>query len=282
MALHKFLAKAYWGLKLRLTLVGGADGGNNNANNNDTPAAGDAGSEMSSSSIERMERAEVDALMEFAATSSTSWTGTNHHRPPPAPSRWQVRRHQEYWYHNTILDRARILLRHELRRERRERATQPPPSLLLPVKLYYLDKVKHATGENNTGDEDPAFACSICFTCGEDSPPICSICFVEVIQGGKIGDLYCGHVFHSICLKTWLATGRSNRCPLCQAPKIATPHWNNSSGLENEKPMIRRGESQSSSGSSTSYCSRITNSDTTPISMTTSTRTDETSSSAGM
>jgi hypothetical protein len=46
--------------------------------------------------------------------------------------------------------------------------------------------------------------------------PNCSICFVPLENGDRIGALDCQHNFHSDCLKAWLS--RRNACPLCSQP----------------------------------------------------------------
>jgi hypothetical protein len=46
--------------------------------------------------------------------------------------------------------------------------------------------------------------------------PSCTICFVPLENGDRIGALECDHNFHVDCLKSWLT--RRNACPLCAAP----------------------------------------------------------------
>jgi hypothetical protein len=57
----------------------------------------------------------------------------------------------------------------------------------------------------------------------ERDDPSCSICYEPLEHDEKIGILPCDHLFHSKCLKTWLA--RRNVCPLCQATEVATPKY---------------------------------------------------------
>ena len=52
----------------------------------------------------------------------------------------------------------------------------------------------------------------------------CSICFMEIDEGERIGVLPCGHKFHASCLKAWLP--KRNVCPLCAKP-AATPRYDN-------------------------------------------------------
>ena len=42
----------------------------------------------------------------------------------------------------------------------------------------------------------------------------CAICLCRLEDGDFVGDIPCKHLFHKVCLKSWLT--RSNRCPLCQ------------------------------------------------------------------
>jgi hypothetical protein len=51
---------------------------------------------------------------------------------------------------------------------------------------------------------------------GDDPSMCCTICFVPMEQGDRIGDLPCQHVFHVECLKGWVK--RKNTCPLCAIP----------------------------------------------------------------
>lgn len=53
--------------------------------------------------------------------------------------------------------------------------------------------------------------------------PSCSICYEPLEHNEKVGILPCDHLFHSKCLKTWLA--RRNVCPLCQATEVAIPKY---------------------------------------------------------
>jgi len=49
----------------------------------------------------------------------------------------------------------------------------------------------------------------------------CSICFADVAEGQKVGQLPCGHAFHATCIRQWLALKDS--CPMrCSGPRAAT------------------------------------------------------------
>lgn len=59
----------------------------------------------------------------------------------------------------------------------------------------------------------------------------CTICFGDLKDGDRVGDLLCGHTFHASCLKSWLS--RRNVCPLCQLPNAATPRFAPDAGAPN-------------------------------------------------
>ena len=50
----------------------------------------------------------------------------------------------------------------------------------------------------------------------DESRPTCSICLMPFVGGDACRRLPCQHVFHRVCLDTWLARG--DRCPLCNDP----------------------------------------------------------------
>uniref|UniRef100_A0A7S1D710 RING-type E3 ubiquitin transferase n=1 Tax=Cyclophora tenuis TaxID=216820 RepID=A0A7S1D710_CYCTE len=58
----------------------------------------------------------------------------------------------------------------------------------------------------------------------EEEELSCTICFVQVEEGDRVGVLPCKHLFHASCLKSWLA--RRNVCPLCAKP-AAKPRYDN-------------------------------------------------------
>ncbi|CAB9504352.1 protein ligase RNF181 [Seminavis robusta] len=62
---------------------------------------------------------------------------------------------------------------------------------------------------------------------GENSnEPSCTICYLAIEDGDRVGALECDHMFHVDCLKVWLT--RRNVCPLCLCEDIATPQYNES------------------------------------------------------
>ena len=100
--------------------------------------------------------------------------------------------------------------------------SQQPMQLVFDVSVS--DQEKEVVGDDEKqmdldGDDDDGEE-SVNTTASEDPNLTCTICFVLLQEGDRIGDLSCGHVFHVQCLKTWLP--RRNTCPLCQAPNIAT------------------------------------------------------------
>jgi hypothetical protein len=48
---------------------------------------------------------------------------------------------------------------------------------------------------------------------------LCVICFTNLKDGDRIGNIPCNHLFHVTCLKEWLK--KKNECPLCSATSIA-------------------------------------------------------------
>jgi hypothetical protein len=57
-------------------------------------------------------------------------------------------------------------------------------------------------------------------TVDDEDADNCSICFVALRSGDRVGALPCQHSFHVDCLKLWIR--RKNSCPLCQIPNVAT------------------------------------------------------------
>ena len=83
---------------------------------------------------------------------------------------------------------------------------RPPTALELKTKKFDFSMIHNGDDENNEAyDEDDH---------------CCTICFVPLEEGDRIGDLSCNHLFHVDCLKSWVQ--RKNTCPLCAAP-MATP-----------------------------------------------------------
>ena len=258
------------------------------------------------------------------ASSSTSdsaswWTSTTF-RPPQAPPDqwWSIPQQKEYLYKLTIME----CVRKKWRQEWKEVDPSPAAPLCLPVKRY---DCPHEHNNDNDDDneqeqgqrrqEDPPAVKMMTMTGTVDhaqlhsqndtttekddndddddssaAGPTCSICLVDVVHGDKVGDLKCGHVFHSDCLKAWLTTGRNNNCPLCHAPRIAVlrPHAKTPAATDTlaAKPTRRMGRWNRESNPTPSLSSstrivaptRTTRPATTTTTMTVSTTTDESSS----
>mmetsp|Transcript_103295 Transcript_103295/g.298786 ORF Transcript_103295/g.298786 Transcript_103295/m.298786 type:complete len:385 (+) Transcript_103295:41-1195(+) len=163
--------------------------------------------------VEDVERQEVEELLHLSRQP-----------PQPQPSRCHVREHQIFQYHKYILDRARVGFRREWNDYK---ANLKPPTLRLPTKIYDGSKANYKEAT------EPLDNPHLDMTETEDEVT-CSICFAELEVGQRIGDLPCRHYFHSSCLKTWLATGRRNACPLCQSPNIAIVKDQNGSSTLSE------------------------------------------------
>ena len=95
----------------------------------------------------------------------------------------------------------------------------------------------------------------VCVPCGEDAGSdsddsvdlTCTICFVEIEDGDKVGALNCHHIFHVACLKQWIK--RRNICPLCQEPNIASLRQSDTSSAgQNETAEDGTTTSQSERG----------------------------------
>lgn len=48
----------------------------------------------------------------------------------------------------------------------------------------------------------------------------CIFCYEEYKVKDKVIELYCGHVYHSKCLKRWF--NESLKCPLCNLPVLTS------------------------------------------------------------
>ena len=74
------------------------------------------------------------------------------------------------------------------------------------------DAIKNDSGQEPCGQTDLA-----------DNEQTCSICFIALEDGERVGALPCNHIFHVDCLKGWLT--RRNVCPLCMHADIARPYY---------------------------------------------------------
>jgi hypothetical protein len=53
----------------------------------------------------------------------------------------------------------------------------------------------------------------------DEDGEVCVICFTNLKEGDRVGNIPCNHLFHVHCLKEWLK--KKNECPLCSATSIA-------------------------------------------------------------
>jgi hypothetical protein len=77
----------------------------------------------------------------------------------------------------------------------------------------------------------------------DDDACNCSICFVPLQDGDRVGALQCQHSFHVDCLKLWIR--RKNSCPLCQTPNVATLFQNDNSAEQFHSASEQRDQTQS-------------------------------------
>lgn len=106
-----------------------------------------------------------------------------------------------------------------------------PTSLVLKTSVYRtfsssgdedddgdLPDDSHEYKCNHSNDDD--------HHCDDSNEPEeeCSICFVPLEDGDRVGSFPCKHLFHvEPCLKEWLKT--RNVCPLCIAQDVAEPRY---------------------------------------------------------
>lgn len=57
---------------------------------------------------------------------------------------------------------------------------------------------------------------------------VCSICYMDLVAGDRVGDMPCKHLIHADCLKSWLP--RRNVCPLCLQTDVAAPQYEETTG----------------------------------------------------
>ena len=110
----------------------------------------------------------------------------------------------------------------------RQRRIQSGPSLKLSLKTATFDLAQlAATTSATTMTSKRSFSSqnsnSVPANYSNDADDVkdhtCSICFVDLVDGDRMGVLPCKHIFHVACLKKWLR--RRNVCPLCLHPDVA-------------------------------------------------------------
>ncbi|KAI3944486.1 hypothetical protein MKW92_044970 [Papaver armeniacum] len=70
----------------------------------------------------------------------------------------------------------------------------------IPASKSFIDGMKKEEYRHNNGD-------------GKDSS-CCAVCLEWIIDGSKISNMPCSHMFHYDCLITWLH--ERNSCPVCR------------------------------------------------------------------
>jgi hypothetical protein len=112
--------------------------------------------------------------------------------------------------------------RNNTNNDNEEPSIHPPTSLALRIKKYKRPSPTRvqAGGQDETKDDEDDSSSDVE---GEDR---CTICFLSLEDGDRVGSLKCNHLFHSECLKLWLQ--RRNACPLCQTQDIAEPQYEES------------------------------------------------------
>jgi Ring finger domain len=117
-----------------------------------------------------------------------------------------------------------------------------PHSLKLRTKIYKVvnekdplpppAKAEDGSSNDSTKNESTSDIEAPEVDSTDDHPdePSCTICYLGIEDGDRIGALECDHIFHVDCLKVWLA--RRNVCPLCLTENAATPQYNNDDSPE--------------------------------------------------
>lgn len=137
---------------------------------------------------------------------------------------------------------SRFLLQQGVAREREElRARGEPDPILAPTRLELSTKIYHndleaaaltdeehdddleaANGDTTTNDSIAANQQdTILLDHVNDDQVVCAICCFNVVDGDRVGNLVCNHLFHVDCLKPWLK--KKNECPMCATRNIAIP-----------------------------------------------------------
>jgi Ring finger domain len=111
-----------------------------------------------------------------------------------------------------------------------EESVPVPHSLKLKTKVYQRVKGEdHLPPPAKKKADDPINEAKSDIEAHEADPmdhmeePSCTICYLSIDDGDRVGALECDHVFHVDCLKTWLT--RRNVCPLCLMENVATPQY---------------------------------------------------------
>lgn len=84
--------------------------------------------------------------------------------------------------------------------------------LVLKTRIFKSEEMSRPSPVDQGARDDSEFG---------DDDNTCTICIGSIVDGHRIGELACEHVFHVECIKSWLRI--RNICPLCQMPNAATP-----------------------------------------------------------
>ena len=127
--------------------------------------------------------------------------------PSPPTNQWVCSwfAWQRYRFELNLNAQVQWVWRHEARQQWRREQGLHPPQLEMKTKRYVMEETGQQKQQDQTNDVEDHDSLN---------EPTCTICFVPLEEGDRIGALECDHNFHVDCLKSWLI--RRNACPLCQ------------------------------------------------------------------
>eukprot|EP00980_Cylindrotheca_fusiformis_P011837 scaffold2816_cov121-Cylindrotheca_fusiformis.AAC.53 len=152
-------------------------------------------------------------------------------QPPPSGSLWSRWRSQRYRFEQNLLAQAQYTFRNQESQRQQDLIDQGVPAPQLEMKTMRflrdddVDEPRDRQMEQDDEDDNSL------------EQPNCSICFVPLENGDRIGALDCQHTFHSDCLKVWLS--RKNACPLCSIPIAIRRLQPNDMGSGIDGPAVR-------------------------------------------
>jgi hypothetical protein len=104
-----------------------------------------------------------------------------------------------------------------------------PTSLALRTRI--LKKKDHPDSDTT---DDPCLSAAHADDADDDDD--CTICFAPLLEGDRVGELGCAHVFHVECLKLWLQ--RKNICPLCQKREVAESRYDDKIATTDQEEVV--------------------------------------------
>ncbi|EPS74383.1 hypothetical protein M569_00375, partial [Genlisea aurea] len=115
-------------------------------------------------------------------------------------------------------------------------------ALLILVALFflgffsvYIRRLSPSGDISKTGIDKSAVESLPTVPFGGGTTGDCSICLSEFQEGEKVKLIpYCGHVFHPICIDTWLSAHVT--CPLCRSSKLFIKRRNEEVCLDVTRP----------------------------------------------